>query len=87
MLFFIRLSNSRLLELILTTSKYLLIIELMTFNAKTRIFYNRALLLLLLAMLKKTLANVILHSLVKLLVVRINFNKKQISIDNRANDS
>ena len=59
----------------------------MTFNAKTRIFYNRALLLLLLAMLKKTLANVILHSLVKLLVVRINFNKKQISIDNRANDS
>ena len=42
MLFSIRLSNGWLLELILTTSKYLLIIELMTFNEKTRVFYNRA---------------------------------------------
>ena len=41
-LFFIRLSNGWLLELILTTNKHLLIIELMTFNAKTRVFYNRA---------------------------------------------
>ena len=43
MLFFIRLSHGWLLELILTTNKYLLIIELMTFNAKTRVFYNIAL--------------------------------------------
>ena len=42
MLFFIRLPNCWLLELILTKSKYLLIIESMTFNAKTRVFYNRA---------------------------------------------
>ena len=42
MLFFIRLLNGWLLELILTTSKYLLMIELMTFNTKTRVFYNRA---------------------------------------------
>ena len=38
MLFSIRLSNGWLLELMLTKSKYLLIIELMTFNAKTRVF-------------------------------------------------
>ena len=35
---------------------------------------------------KKTLANVIFYSLVKWLVVRVNFNNKQISIGNRVND-
>ena len=50
----------------------------MTFNAKTRVFYNRA--------IKKQVENVIFHLLVKWLVIRVNFNNKQISIDNRVNN-